>query len=305
MRLTRRSFIQRSSLLGLGSFLLPSSLFSQIDDESEPLIILHTNDVHSRIEAFPETDPRYGGQGGVLARMQLIEQIRSKYDNVILLDSGDIFQGTPYFNFFGGELEMKLMSRMKYDAATMGNHDFDAGIEGFNKQLVHADFPFLTANYDFSQGILSGKTKSNMVMRKGEFKIGLFGIGIELDGLVPKQLYRETIYLDPIEIAREQASELKRKGCDIIICLSHLGYSYKDKKVSDEQLAAEVADIDLILGGHTHTFLDQAVQVPQSEGRNTWIAQTGWAGLRLGMVMFRRNKDKMVSLAQSGSLAVV
>ena len=119
-------------------------------------------------------------------RAGLINSIREKEDHVLLLDAGDIFQGTPYFNFYGGELEFKLMSTMKYDAATLGNHDFDNGLIGLKKQLPFAKFPFLIANYDFSKTILKDKFNPYKIFNKGGIKIGVFGIGIELEGLVPK-----------------------------------------------------------------------------------------------------------------------
>lgn len=307
MGIDRRSFL-RLSALATGTLAAPNlrglSFAPPLLHENQ-LVILHTNDVHSRVEAFPASDARYGGQGGAAGRMQLIEKIRTQYSHVLLLDSGDIFQGTPYFNFFGGELEMKLMQMMGYDAATMGNHDFDAGIDGFVKQLPHVQFPFLTANYDFSQTALAGRTQEHLIVQKGPFKVGLFGLGIELHGLVPKKLYGDTLWLDPIEKAREQVQWLQKKNCNWIVCLSHLGYAYDSDKVSDQILAKEVPGIDLILGGHTHTFLEKAVEVPHSDGRSTFIAQTGWAGLRLGMQVVRLDKDSAVSsLTQSGSWPV-
>lgn len=306
MGIDRRKFLKLSSLAS-GSLAAPNlwglSYLPQNINEDQ-LVILHTNDVHSRVEAFPASDSRHGGQGGAAGRMRLIEQIRKQYAHVLLLDSGDIFQGTPYFNFFGGELEMKLMQLMGYDAATMGNHDFDAGIEGFVKQLPHVQFPFLSANYDFSQTALAGRTQEHLILQKGPFKVGIFGLGIELHGLVPKKLYADTRYLDPIEKAREQVQRLQKKNCQWIVCLSHLGYAYESDKVSDQVLAREVPGIDLILGGHTHTFLEKAVEVAHTDGKRTHIAQTGWAGLRLGMQVIGKGKDQELSLVQSGSWPV-
>ena len=160
----------------------------------------------------------------------IIKQIRDEVNQVLLLDAGDIFQGTPYFNIYGGELEFKLMSEMKYDAATIGNHDFDNGLEGFKKQLPHANFPFLIANYDFSNTILRNIFKPFKIFTKGDLKIGVFGIGIELDGLVSKSLFGNTIYQDPIIKANHYAALLKHKErCNLIICLSHLGFKYPNE----------------------------------------------------------------------------
>lgn len=263
------------------------------------LVILHTNDTHSRIEPFPMDGGRNQGKGGAARRAALIKAIRQTEDQVLLLDAGDIFQGTPYFNFFGGELEFKLMSAMKYDAATLGNHDFDAGLEGLYKQLPHADFPFLVANYDFSDTLMAGKTQAYKIFRKGPLRIGVFGLGIKLDGLVPANLYGNTRYTDPVVAANKYATLLKHEHkCDYVICLSHLGYRYRGNKVSDEVLAKNSQNLDLIIGGHTHTFMDRPVVHKNEAGQPVVINQVGWAGLMLGRldVFFEHNrKDRCVS----------
>lgn len=279
----RIEFISNSIKLGLGAALLPSFLESCTPTAAK-LTILHTNDMHSRIEPFPANAGRNAGMGGMARRANLINEIRKTHKNVLLLDSGDVFQGTPYFNFFGGELEFELMSKMGYDACTLGNHDFDNGLEGFDNMLPKAKFPFLTANYDFSKTRLNGKTEAYKVFQKGPIKIGVFGLGIELQGLVPDKLYAETIYQNPIEKAKEMVQELKSKSCDFIICLSHLGYKYESEKVDDHKLAEAVSGIDLILGGHTHTFLDQPTKYKNAEGHETLINQVGWAGINLGRI---------------------
>ena len=184
----RRKFLRQtataSTLLGLGAYPWQVSAGPNITK----LTILHTNDVHSRIDPFPMDGSRNEGLGGVARRSKLIREIRAQEPNVLLLDSGDIFQGTPYFNFFGGELEIKLMSEMGYDATTIGNHDFDAGIDGLLKQLPHATFPFIICNYDFDQTVLRGKTETYRVFDRGGVRIGVLGVGIELEGLVPEYL---------------------------------------------------------------------------------------------------------------------
>jgi 5'-nucleotidase len=177
------------------------------------------------------------------------------------------------------------MSELGYDAATMGNHDFDIGLDGFKKAKRHAKFPFLCANYDFSETILNGETKRFDIFQKGDLKIGVFGIGIELNGLVTETNFGKTKYLDPIESANTVAKELKQKGCDLIICLSHLGYDYSDStRISDRKLAQKSSDIDIILGGHTHTFLDKPTIEINKKGKNVLINQVGYAGLYLGRI---------------------
>lgn len=267
---------------------------SLINGELTKLIILHTNDTHSRIEPFPDDGSRNAGLGGVAKRASLIQQIRSENQHVLLFDSGDIFQGTPYFNFFGGELDIRLMSEMGYDATTMGNHDFDGGLENFEKHLrEQGNFPLIISNYDFSDTVLHDRYIPRKVFQKGDIRIGVTGVGIELNGLVSAHLYGPTKYMDPIKHATEQANILKHdEKCDLVICLSHLGYKYDKEKVSDIHLAQNSDSIDIILGGHTHTFMDKPDTYRNKSGNPVIIHQVGWAGMRLGKieVTFERNK---------------
>ena len=281
----RRNFIQ-NIVLGTGTLLVSPSLFSQENlKKKKRLVILHTNDTHSTIEPFPSKHSKFPNMGGVSKRHTILQKIRSEEEHVLLLDAGDIFQGTPYFNTFNGELEMKLMSLLQYDAATMGNHDFDIGLEGFLNAQQFANFPFLCANYDFSETILSGKTKAYHIFHKAGIKIGVFGIGVALKGLVPMDKYGNTRYLDPISTANKIASELKSKSCDLVICLSHLGFEYENKSInSDRKLAAETQNIDIILGGHTHTFFDKPLVLKNSKNKDVLINQVGWGGVYLGRI---------------------
>ncbi len=295
----RRDFLKNSlyGSVGLaGLSLLPFEAFAK--KEIVKIVILHTNDVHSHIDPFPANDPKYAGLGGVARRAALIQDIRNSEPNVLLLDAGDIYQGTPYFNKFGGELELKLMSKMAYDASAIGNHDFDNGIQGIVKQLPNASFPLLCANYDFSDTAMGGKTLAYKIFEKDGIRIGVFGIGIELEGLVDKRMYENTKYLDPLVKAAEMSILLKNeKKCDIIICLSHLGFSYENKKISDVVLAKESRNIDLIIGGHTHTFLDKPVEFGNRDGKKVLVAQVGWAGIKLGKITYfveRNSKKKQV-----------
>jgi 5'-nucleotidase len=283
----RKQFIKQTLyLVGFGA-LANSPVHVLAQTEPKRLKILHTNDWHSRIEPFPAIDKNYGGQGGAAVRASLIKKIRKESGELLLLDAGDIFQGTPYFNFYGGELEYKLMSEMGYDCVTLGNHDFDGGMDGLIKQMPHAKFDFVNANYDFSKTPLLGKIKPYKIYKKQGLKIGVFGLGIELKGLVPDKLYGNTIYQDPIPVANEVALMLKKeKKCDLVICLSHLGYKYKNNKVSDEVLATQTQNIDLILGGHTHTFLPEPIFYKNLINKSVCVNQVGWAGLQLGMLEY-------------------
>lgn len=298
----RREFIEKTAattaFLGLGmapisaaayTFQSSSILASTTLKKNKHLTILHTNDVHSYVDPFPPNHPKNPNMGGVSRRAALIETIRKENPNVLLLDAGDIFQGTPYFNFYGGELEFKLMSMMGYDAATMGNHDFDNGIEGFYSQLQHARFEFVSSNYDFKNTILDGHVKPYRVIDKDGIKVGVFGLGIALDGLVDKKNYKETVYLDPISVSQDMVKILKEeKKCDLVICLSHLGYRYKDEpqRICDLQLASVTQGIDMIIGGHTHTFLDKPTVVKNSIGQDVLVNQVGCYGINLGRVDF-------------------
>lgn len=188
--MNRKKFLKTAGTGGLALSFAPQFLWagnSVLTSATDyKLTILHTNDQHSRIEPFDETYTRNPNQGGFARRAALIQQIRQEEKNILLLDSGDVFQGTPYFNFFGGELEFKLMSMMGYDASTMGNHEFDNGLEGFKKALPQAKFPFLCSNYEFKNTLLDGLTKPYKIFNKNGIRIGIFGLGIELQGLVGK-----------------------------------------------------------------------------------------------------------------------
>ena len=282
---SRRRFLRETGLTAAALVLGRPEGFAQAG-ESAPrkLTILHTNDVHSRLDPFPSDAGSNAGRGGVAARAALIRRIRSEEEHVLLLDAGDIFQGTPYFNMFKGEPEIKAMSAMGYDAGVMGNHDFDAGINNFSDQMAaHGRFPIVMCNYDFSGTPMQDRHIPRLIIKKGGIRIGITGVGIELDGLVPEQLCGGTRYLDPITHAAREAEFLKKqKKCDLVICLSHLGDQYKEDKVSDEILAQETGHIDLIIGGHTHRFFDAPRTYVNKSGGKTVVNQVGWGGLRLG-----------------------
>jgi 5'-nucleotidase len=287
--MNRRKFIQQTtaaaSLTAIGGLTLPS--FNT--KKQQHITILHTNDTHSHVEPFEASHYKYANKGGVARRATLIESIRRENPNTLLLDAGDIFQGTPYFNYFGGELEFKLMSMLNYDLATIGNHDFDNSIDGLYKQLPHAKFNFVSANYDFKNTVLDTHVKPYQIFIKEGIKIGIFGLGIELTGLVSPKMYKETVYLDPIEIAQDMSRILKEEQqCDLVICLSHLGYYYKRNPttISDLNLAKLTKNIDLIIGGHTHTFLPKPTIVKNSVHENMLVNQVGAYGINLGRIDF-------------------
>ena len=302
----RREFVKQTSAIAGLITLGGVNLSSFSTNETNKITILHTNDVHSHIDPFGPDDGRNSNKGGIARRATIIENIRKENPNTLLLDAGDIFQGTPYFNFYGGELEFKLMSMLKYDVATIGNHDFDNGIEGLHAQLPHAEFNFVSANYDFTNTVLDSLVKPYEIIIKDNIKIGIFGLGIVLEGLVIKDLYKETNYLNPIEIAQDMSRLLKNnEKCDLVICLSHLGYEYKNNpnKVSDLSLAKATENIDLIIGGHTHTFLKEPTIVKNRNDKDVLVNQVGCYGLYLGRIDFYFDSQKN-KISKGGFISV-
>jgi 5'-nucleotidase len=305
--LTRKDFLY-NNIMAAGGLLTGRSLINELiaDARAYKLTVLHTNDVHSRLDPFPMDGSANQGLGGVAARAGIIEKIRREEEHVLLLDAGDIFQGTAYFNFYKGEPEIKAMSSMKYDATTIGNHDFDAGLKNLATQLSNnATFPMLVANYDFSGTPMEYKYQPYKIFKKGKIKVGVFGVGIEMAGLVSENLSAGTKYLDPIVKGNETAYQLrKEKGCDLVICLSHLGNTYSDNKVSDKRLATETENIDLIIGGHTHTFLDAPIEYKNKKGEEVLVNQVGWAGINLGRLDFDFTKISNKKLSKANSITV-
>jgi 5'-nucleotidase len=302
----RKDFLK--NVLGTGMALALSKFPLQAMTKSEgfdTFTILHTNDWHSRIEPFPMDGGKYQGLGGAAYRAQLIKQIRSETEHVLLLDSGDMFQGTPYFNFYGGELEFKLMSEMGYDCATLGNHDFDGGIAGLKKQLPHAKFSIINNNYDFGNTELKDTFKPYKIFKLGKVKVGVTAVGIDLQGLVPNVLWNGLLYNNPVDKANFWADFLKKQeNCDVVVVLSHIGYKYSDNKVSDDFLAKNSRNIDVILGGHTHTFMETPAIATNLDGKPVSINQMGWAGIMLGRLDFTVASGILTGNPQSTMLKV-
>ena len=294
----RRSFIKRSLLFLGGTLTLPyievfAKPLSLENKKTRRICVLHTNDFHSHFEAFPSTHPTWPNQGGILQLGGLIQQIRSEEENVLLFDCGDVFQGTPYFNFFEGKPELQWMGKMGYHAGTLGNHDFDNGIDGLVNKMPFANFPFVNCNYGVKDTALEGKLKKSIILKKNGLKIGILGVGIDLTGLVPDTNWKGIQYHNPIIAADNEARYLKLdQHCDMVICLSHLGYQYDTFKPSDIMLASNTKHIDVILGGHTHTFLEKPTEVKNSEGQIVLVNQVGWGGIHLGRIDFDIEKKR-------------
>ena len=282
--MNRRKFIYNSSLASLSVIGLESC---DLISNDVKISILHTNDLHSQIEAFPTNHDKFPDRGGFARRGEIFKSLIKTNPNTLIFDAGDIFQGTPYFNFFQGELELSLMKKMGYNAATIGNHEFDAGLEMFRKNILNNNFQFISSNYDFTNTDLNGITSIYKIYNRQGIKIGVFGLGIELKGLVNPFLYKETKYYDPIEISQEMINILKkREKCDLIICISHLGHNYKTDKICDTKLAKMTSDIDLIIGGHTHTLLKKPLVIKNSINNDVIINQVGQSGVYIGKIDF-------------------
>ncbi len=295
MLINRRYFLQQTMLSAAAvtiSFLWPENEV-KANAEEQQIVILHTNDMHSHLESFPMDGSASQGRGGVAARAQIISEIRNKNKHVLLLDAGDIFGNTPMFELYKGEPEIKAMSAMKYDAVTIGEQDFLSGIDNYANMINRfANFPVVMCNYDFTNTSLEHKTSPFIILKKGAAKIGITGVGIELQGLIADDLYGKTKCLNPIENANRTAEILKRKeGCDLIICLSHLGDAYRTDRISDEVLAKESYDIDSIIGGHTHRSFPEPRKMLNKRGKEMIVNTAGWAGMQLGRLDYNLLKS--------------
>ena len=245
----------------------------------ERLTILHTNDTHSCI------DPEKDGGAGVLNRALLLEQLRDSLgsSNVLLFDCGDFSQGSLYYNTFKGDVEIGLMNAMGYDACTIGNHEFDFGLENMARIFSEAEFPVLCANYDFTGTPCEGIVKPWTVIKRGGVRVGVFGLSPDPAGLVAKGYCQGVVFISPVEAARRAVAALEKEGCDVIVCLSHLGWQINNE-YNDERLVRETSGIDLILGGHSHDYFEKPLLYKNKEGKDVLMQQMGKNGRYLGIV---------------------
>jgi 5'-nucleotidase len=271
--------------------------------QEKSLVILHFNDTHSRIDPLPLNDALNPDKGGVVRQETYIQEVRKEIKNVFVFHSGDMVQGTPYFNLFRGELEIAVANQMKTDAACLGNHEFDNGLVALAKMVRKAAFPYIATNLDFTGTPLERLTKKYLILKRGGLKIGVIGLTISPEGLVEKKNYNGMKFLDPLESANQTAAFLKKeKKCDLVICLSHLGYFPKEDHFGDITLAKKSRDIDIILGGHTHTFLQQPDRQRNLDGKEVIIQQSGTYGIyidRLDVVMEKKKlQDRFLPVEQ-------
>jgi len=274
------------------------------DRQGDTLItILHTNDTHSQIDPLPSNDRTYPGKGGVARRATLVKRLRKENPNTLLIDAGDAFQGTPYFNFFKGEVEYKAMSAIGYDVGTLGNHEFDNGVAALAAALKFANFELVSANYDVRGTPLEGRIKQYVIKEVGGVRIGLFGLGISPVSLITPDNFKGITYNDPVQVSRDTVKLLREKErCQLVIAMSHLGYYEQPKsgQIGDSQLAERVDGIDFIASGHTHTFMKKPIIIKQPGGQDTIIFQVGKSGIYLGRIDFTLRAGKIV--ASSGGL---
>lgn len=261
------------------SFLLCLALnfaFSLFAQDTKGLILLQTSDVHSRIEPVNQKGDRNYDEGGFVRRATFLDQFRKEHKNVLLFDCGDISQGTPYYNMFQGEVEVKLMNEMCYDAMTIGNHEFDFGLDNMARLFKMANFPVVCANYNLDATPLKDIVKPYVILERYGLKIGVFGLGARPEGLIQANKCEGVVYENPIEVSNEIAALLKKKGCDVVVCLSHLGIQM------DERLVAKTRNIDVILGGHSHTFMKGPKIYLNMDGKEIPIMHSGKSGVRVG-----------------------
>lgn len=244
--------------------------------DTKKLILLHTSDVHSRIEPVNQKGDRNYNEGGFVRRAAFLKQFRKEHENLFLFDCGDISQGTPYYNMFQGEVEVRLMNEMGYDAMTIGNHEFDFGMDNMTRIFKMADFPVVCANYHLEATPLKDIVKPYVIFEKYGLKVGVFGLGADPQGLIQANKCEGLVYEDPVAASDRITALLKGEGCDVIVCLSHLGFEM------DQQLVAKTRDIDVVLGGHSHTFMEGPKTYLNIDGQEVYVMHTGKSGVRVG-----------------------
>jgi len=289
--INRRTFLTTSAAFGVTVAAFPGELLKATAADTV-ITILHTNDTHSQIDPLPANDVN-AGKGGVARRATLVKRIRKENPNTLLIDAGDVLQGTPYFNFYKGEVEYKAMSAIGYDAGTLGNHEFDNGVEALAAALKFANFDIVSANYDVKGTVLEQRVKPYVVKTVAGIRIGLFGLGISPVALITPDNFKGVTYIDPVVAARDVVKKLRdEERCALVVCMSHLGYVENNQR-GDLQVASQVDGIDFIASGHTHTFMKEPVMQTQPCGAKTMIFQVGKSGIYVGRVDFTFRAGKI------------
>ena len=300
--INRRQFLTSAATFGAIGFVVPRYEFAleKLLSPADTIItILHTNDTHSQIDPIAANDRLYPGKGGVARRASLVKRVRKENPNTLMIDAGDVFQGTPYFNFYKGEVEYRAMSEIGYDVGTLGNHEFDNGVDALVAALKFARFDVVSSNYDLKGTPLETLVKPFVIRELAGVRIGLFGLGISPAGLITPANFKGITYRNPVDAARETVQILRNKEhCALVIAMSHLGYYPKNQPgdLGDTQVAAQVDGIDFIAGGHTHTFMEEPVKVKQPSGDETLIFQVGRSGIYIGRVDFNMKNGKVAAV---------
>ncbi|HKJ34250.1 MAG TPA: metallophosphatase [Balneolales bacterium] len=298
----RKTFIKKSLLAGLGFGLL-GQRNPLLAESTRHITIMYTNDTHSHFDPFPKEAGKYAGLGGISRRASVIKKIRSENPYNLLLDAGDAFQGTPYFQFYKGSLSYKMMNLLGYDATTLGNHEFDYGVKNLSKVAKTAKFAIVCANYNFTNTPLASIVHPYIVRKINGVRIGIFGLGVKFKGLVSMNHHKGIYYQDPVEVSRNTVRLLRAlHQCDMVIGLSHLGFEYEDDRICDKKLARIVNGIDLIIGGHTHTFLSKPFVVHKADNPPTIVTQVGFGGMELGRLDFEFDRTNTIRHFYSDNL---
>jgi 5'-nucleotidase len=289
--INRRTFLTTSAAFGVTLAGFPRELLKASAADTV-ITILHTNDTHSQIDPLPANDAN-AGKGGIARRATLVKRVRKENPNTLLVDAGDVLQGTPYFNFYKGEVEYKAMSAVGYDVGTLGNHEFDNGVEALAAALKFANFDIVSANYDVKGTALEPLVKRYVVKTVGGIRIGLFGLGVSPVALITPDNFKGVTYIDPVIAARDVVKNLREdERCALVVCMSHLGYN-DDTQRGDRLVSSLVDGIDFIASGHTHTFMKEPVTQTQPCGAKTTIFQVGKSGIYVGRVDFTFRNGKL------------
>ena len=292
----RNLYIYNKVVTRLVMGLLPFYLFafSPLDADAKKhkqLVILHTNDTHSTIFPVKQNidDKEIAGRGGYLRRVNMLKEQRQQHPDLLLFDSGDFSQGSGYYTLFKGEVEIGLMNQMGYDAVTIGNHEFDFGLDNLARIFRMANFPIVCSNYDCKGTVLEGLVKPYITLKRNGVKIGVFALSPALKGLVFDGNCQGITYLDPAETAQKYVNLLrKQEKCDVVICISHLGW--KESEYTDEMLLKGIESCDLVLGGHTHTYMKQLEYAPDKTGKLIPVDQNGKHGAFIGKLLLNLEK---------------
>ena len=279
--------MKNKSLIIAALLAVSVSVFGQ-----KTLTILHTNDTHSCIMPLSENlaDTLQAGRGGFIRRIAMLKEERKSDPNLLLFDSGDFSQGSPYYTLFKGDVEVGLMNMMHYDAGTIGNHEFDYDFDNMARVFKRLNYPIVCANYDFTGTELAKIVKPYVIIKRNGLKIGVFGLAPKLDGLVDHKNYLTTRYLDPVATAQKMVDVLKGKKCELIICITHLGW---DKHgMGDQEVIRGTRGIDLVLGGHSHTYFQTLRYVKDLDGKLVPVDQNGKSGIYIGKMTLTFSNKK-------------